>query len=681
MKKLISGLLSALLLCGALTACRPTDPPTEAPNTTETPPPAVTTAPPDKEPVFVYPEDRANPASDFTVTENETGVSVFYIGRSTDVIIPSFIDGKPVTEIAGYSSIITEECSITSLMMPDSITVIHDRAFEGEKDLKSVRLSENLRRIGTFAFADCDRLTEIRIPASVTDWGEGAFSNCPLVRLTLEEGLQRIGTRAFTGHELTSLSLPSTIKEIGDYALASGNKLRALTLNEGLETIGEGAFASCFYLTELTLPSTVKTVNESAFWQCNSLKKLIFLGDAPASFMTETMSEHLRNCTVWFSSDAKGFTYPVWCCYPTRMTDKPEVAPAVDSDLEYMEENGGIVILRYVGSEERITVPDTIDGKPVTAVADGAFRYLTWIKSVTLPDSVTRIGERAFALCRELTEIDLPSELVSIGKEAFHSCTKLKDLTLPKKLESIGAYAFGECYNLSEVTLPGTLTNWEYAFAQSSITKATLEEGIQGVDTGAFLDCYLLDSVIICPTLTSIGDYAFCNTALEEAKLPDSVESIGFKAFHCKLKQIDLGKGVKEIGDFAFSASLLEEIVLPESLTKINPSTFYLCKYLQRVEIPDSVTEIGENAFSLCPSLKEITLPPYVTKINELAFNACPSLERVIFLGNAPENYRTEETEKRIGYVSYTVYYNEASRGFTTPTWCGYPSEILPRDK
>ena len=57
MKKLISGLLSAILLCGALTACRPTDPPTESPNTTETPPPAVTTAPPDKEPVFVTQRD------------------------------------------------------------------------------------------------------------------------------------------------------------------------------------------------------------------------------------------------------------------------------------------------------------------------------------------------------------------------------------------------------------------------------------------------------------------------------------------------------------------------------------------------------------------------------------------------------------------------------------------------
>ena len=67
------------------------------------------------------------------------------------------------------------------------------------------------------------------------------------------------------------------------------------------------------------------------------------------------------------------------------------------------------------------------------------------IKSVIIPDGVTRIGEDAFCDCSSLTSIDIPSSVTSIGLYAFRECSSLESVTIPESVTSIGYAAFLYC--------------------------------------------------------------------------------------------------------------------------------------------------------------------------------------------------------------------------------------------
>ena len=98
-------------------------------------------------------------------------------------------------------------------------------------------------------------------------------------RVVIEEGVTGIGGRALDVMNITSVSLPSTLKKIGEYALC-GNRLTELTLPEGLEQIGTCAFVNN-RLTELTIPSTVETVGNNLLWGNNGLRTLTVLCEVP----------------------------------------------------------------------------------------------------------------------------------------------------------------------------------------------------------------------------------------------------------------------------------------------------------------------------------------------------------------------------------------------------------------
>lgn len=113
----------------------------------------------------------------------------------------------------------------------------------------------------------------------------------------------------------------------------------------------------------------------------------------------------------------------------------------------------------YTGPAE-VTVPDTVDGLPVTSIGPFCFSDCEWITTVILPDTVEEIGFYAFGGCTSLRGIYLPEGLTYIGSEAFYDCAALEAVCIPSTVESIESGAFDGCENLNYILYSGIHSHW-----------------------------------------------------------------------------------------------------------------------------------------------------------------------------------------------------------------------------
>lgn len=334
MKKHIISLLALVLLLSPLTGCN-TPPGDSADESTASP----------SVPVHTRPVREENPAADFEYTENsENAVTITkYIGKSTKVVFPETIDGKAVTQIdTAWDQ--EESAAITSVKIPDTVTLIADGAFGGCSSLETVVLSENLieiadgafegcsalasitlpptlTRLGYRAFAECTSLKHVTVPKTVTDWGGETFVFSGLETFILEDGIETVGECAFAETNISEVVLPQSVQTVEWQAFAGCDNLASVTLNEGLVTIEDWAFAGKSELTEVVIPKTVESITERAFGQCSSLKQVKFEGNAPAAYVNE--SSPLKNdgvdYIICYREGAEGFTSPEWFGYKTEL--------------------------------------------------------------------------------------------------------------------------------------------------------------------------------------------------------------------------------------------------------------------------------------------------------------------------------------------------------------------------
>ena len=126
------------------------------------------------------------------------------------------------------------------------------------------------------------------------------------------------------------------------------------------------------------------------------------------------------------------------------------IIPKADSTYSYSDNaDGTIKITAYLLNEQTVQIPDTIDGKTVTGIADKAFQYKD-VQSITVPASIKSIGSQAFQYCAKLTTVTVMGEgLTDIGKEAFAKCSALTTVTLPASLVSVGDAAFSSIKSLT----------------------------------------------------------------------------------------------------------------------------------------------------------------------------------------------------------------------------------------
>ncbi len=320
----------------------------------------------------------------------------------------------------------------------------------------------------------------------------------------------------------------------------------------------------------------------------------------------------------------------------------------VEAQFLFTTNNGSITITGYTepgGPVGAVTIPDTIDGWPVTTIGAGAFYAATNMTSLSIPASVTSIGQGAFRSCTGLSSLTIPDNLTAIGDEAFLQCASLTNVTLGTNVASIGTRAFAYS-GLASVAIPGTVNHiGDQAFYQSMLKAISVDtsnpvySSVAGVlfdKSQATLICYpvgLGGSYTIPSTVTSVGNSAFYGcTHLASVTIPNSVVTIGDMAFYeCwSLTNVAIAEGVTGIGGLAFySCYGLTNLAVPSSVTNIGDGAFYDCWSLVGMVIPNGVSNIGGAEFMYCRSLTSISIPNSVTAIGDTAFYGCWSLAGV----------------------------------------------------
>ena len=202
---------------------------------------------------------------------------------------------------------------------------------------------------------------------------------------------------------------------------------------------------------------------------------------------------------------------------------------AVYSDTEYLI--GG-----YSGSDTALTFPDSANGKAIIGVAEDFYdKCSASLVSVTMPESFTVIESFAFYGMTALEEVTLSPNISSIGSMAFSGCGSLADINLSDtKVTSVSYACFSGCQALNNIAFPdGLKAVGEYAFSNSGLKSAVLPDSAASIGAYAFNGCAALEDVELPYGLTSIGEHAFYNdTALTSVYVPGSVSQIGAFAFN-----------------------------------------------------------------------------------------------------------------------------------------------------
>lgn len=208
---------------------------------------------------------------------------------------------EEVTFRSGVKSIYNqafEDCSITSVIIPDTVTTISDQAFSSCTKLTSITLPSGITSLGFCIFKSCTALENITIPASVQTIGSSTFSGCTsLETVTFEasSSLTSIGSSAFNGcSSLSSINLPSGISNLDDSTFKGCTALNTIVLPEGLSQIKGYAFWNAG-VTEITLPTSLTTISAGAFQSCN-ITTVNYLGTEEQKNSNLTISTNGNEC-------------------------------------------------------------------------------------------------------------------------------------------------------------------------------------------------------------------------------------------------------------------------------------------------------------------------------------------------------------------------------------------------
>ena len=489
---------------------------------------------------------------------------------------------------------------------------------------------------------------------------------------------------------LTSISVPNSVKNIGEWAFAGCSLLSSIDIPNSVISIGNNAFAGCLSLKYISIPESVICLNGNPFgeWdgelECLSANfiyedDVLFNKDKSEiiSFRNQEIESYIIPDSVTSIGDGafgccsslsslvipdsvvniKGNPFYFWKgkleCLSASFIYEDNVLFNMDKSklISYRNQeaksfiipNGVMSIEKYAFSDCSSLISISVP-KSVTSIGDGAFDGCSSLSSIAISDSVTSISAWTFDGCKSLRSLVIPDSVTSIGNEAFRGCSSLCSLVIPDSVTSIGDGAFDGCSSLRSLVVSDSVTSiGDGAFdGCKSLRSLVISDSVTSIGDGAFGSCSSLRSLVIPDSVTSIGDGAFSScSSLRSLVIPDSVVNIKGNPF-CywkgKLECLSASFIYEDNVLFNMDKSKLisyrnqeaKSFIIPDGVKSIGKCAFVDCYSLVSISIPNSVTNIGDGAFDGCSSLSNLVIPNSVTSIGDGAFWGCSSLRSLV---------------------------------------------------
>ena len=305
---------------------------------------------------------------------------------------------------------------------------------------------------GKWAATYSDSHVETAACDSTSAITQNEISDTNLVSVKVGDCVEKIDYQAFMGSPIQSITIPSSVKTIDNFAFYHCHSLTSCTMAEGLTSIGTQVFAYCTSLSDVTIPNSVTNMENYAFSGCTSLTTITIPNVTTINNFTFKNCLNLESATI---------------------------------------------------------------GSGVRTVGEGVFDGCTRLSSLTISNGVTTINAKAFSGLTSISSITIPDSVTSIGNSAFYKCNSLSNLTIGSGVTSISGSAFCYCSGLTSVNIPDNVTTIGLnAFAYSySLKSLTIGSGVTLIGGNAFIYCTGLTSVTIdATTPPTLQLYAFSET-------------------------------------------------------------------------------------------------------------------------------------------------------------------------
>ena len=531
--------------------------------------------------------------------------------------------------------------SLEQIEIPDSVEMTDEGVFSDCKKLTQVKLPVRLETLASGFFSGCESLAEIEIPDSVQTIGEKAFAECTsLEAIDIPDSVKCIEEEAFKGTPLRTLTVPEAVENFSISAVKSCEKLESLTVlgdiqkfnltidnrNTALKelTVNAEEIVKCYApaLEKVVFRENTKKIEDGAFnW--SSIREMRFEGDMEI----ETLPENLFKT----HTNLETLKLPDHIKMEKLESPMPESLVSVEIS-EGITEIGESVFAGCVNLS-KVKLPESLKN-----IGKKAFSGCSVLKEVDFPENLERIGTAAFENCTSIEAISLNKNLDITGGMAFAGCINLKEAFVAgsSQVSFIGDtshwwdtdtfYAhkvFMGCTNLEQLTVSSAKFSFETS-GYNALKKLDFQDTINSIKVISDGEDNL-NEILLSDTVQEV-ECRKCRN-LREIVLPESVQKVNFE--DCtNLKNVRMPYGVREIVSFAGCTSL-ETIELPETVETIGTRAFFNCRSLKKISIPEKVQKIEEATFCQCENLEEVDLGK-VTEIGFAAFNGCKKIKDVI---------------------------------------------------
>lgn len=505
--------------------------------------------------------------SEMDFEENETGLTLTRLDSAAEtLIIPSYVNGVPVTEIDDSIHIPFARV----IYFPDYLAVIPNEICKGNTVIKEIHIGRETREIGDYAFSECLTLREIVWGNKLEQIGKGAFTRtAALTNVALPAGVKCLKEFAFQNSGVHSFNMPDSVTELGERVFGYCKNLTDIRVSENVTVIPKDAFIDCG-LTTIRLPGSIRFINDWAF----SGSSLVYLV-LPASV------------------EMLGYGVFVECAslqWVQFLCDHVQLGESV-YDYAYGEftnyPDDFVIGGRPGSTAELIAIEAGISFEDISG----------WSNCFDL------MGDCAY-LREDADIVRIPwfneNENCPIVRTEGMDHSAVQEVTLSFFQRTVYHGEFFQCHQLRVVNAPAPL---------------------EKIEAFAFYDCESLETVQTTAKLRTIEDWAFLgDKSLRDIDL-SGVVWIGNEVFlYCDaIKEVHLSH-VKDIGTFAFRGSGIQGIVVPSGLKSISGgAVFGDMPVIEWAVFSEGCKVIGFHSMMSCPNLRYLVLPPGMRRVDKEA--------------------------------------------------------------